>query len=245
MAINQFSIRPGIKKSAILHGFILLAIAVKSIVAPSDPEIYVPSLRVDIVDLPQLTRKELETITPGKPIKEKEAEIIEAPKPETKSDDMVLKEKDGKKKEKKLNALEDKKTSALTRIRALEKIKTRDQTEEEKALIRGNKLSAGASTSGDAKETADPRYEDTVLQAIRQNWTLPIWLSRQNLSALIQIKIESSGRVASKSFQRSSGNKQFDNAVLQAIDDSQPFDAPPEKDRSRILDNGILLGFPL
>ena len=91
--------------------------------------------------------------------------------------------------------------------------------------IKGNKISKGTSLSGDAKESDQANYYDQFLGRLRDNWALPVWLSRQNLSAQVQIYIDARGRLHGFRFVKLSGNAQFDDAVKQALEESAPFPA--------------------
>ncbi len=135
--------------------------------------------------------------------------------------------------------------AAMDRIKALSKLHADTDTDSDKDQaappIKGNKISKGNSLDGDAKESDSANYYDTVRAKLQENWALPIWLSRQNLSAQIEITIDSHGQVREFRFAKPSGNAQFDAAVKKTLQDSQPFPAPPEE----LLMNGILIGFPL
>jgi TolA protein len=155
-------------------------------------------------------------------------------------DEMVLHPKSARKtkdpnREKRLKA-------ALDRIKALSRIDRELHADNAASPpIKGNKISKGSSTAEDAKESDDANYYDSVRSRLQENWALPVWLSRQNLSAQIEIVIDSHGRVREFRFKKSSGNTQFDDAVKKTLAESQPFPTPP----SELLMNGILVGFPL
>lgn len=84
-----------------------------------------------------------------------------------------------------------------------------------------------------------------MVNRVRANWSLPTWLARQNLSARVQIFIDSQGKVQGIRFHKPSGNAQFDEAVQKAISKSQPFDSPPKDMAATLLTRGVFLGFPL
>src|SRR6185312_11718076 len=108
----------------------------------------------------------------------------------------------------------------------------------------GNKISKGTSVSGEAKESDQANYYDSVLQRLRDNWALPIWLTRQNFSAQVQIFIDARGRLHGYRFVRVSGNAKFDDAVKRSLEESDPFPAPPRELSGNVLVNGITFGFP-
>lgn len=244
-----------LKVSFGLHVLAIIAVIFKSLVFPSKSKPYIPALRVDMVALPDVLKKDLQNL----PLTQGAKEIVEALKsaekeakkvkpiklpdtPVEKADphEMVLKPKASAKREKRLS-------SALDRIKALAKIESETKAEAKAAsgvIIKGNQISKGSSLSGNAKE-AEARYEDAVLSKLQQNWSLPVWLSRQNLSAKVRIFIDSRGRIRSYRFEQASGNAQFDTAIKKTLEESQPFPPPPEAVASAMLVDGIPLGFPL
>lgn len=241
--IREDPIGRAITWSLIGHGAIALIVVLKSLVFPGQPLlISPPALRVDLVGLPDLLKKDLAKIS--QPAPPKEAKEVTPPKtvtaePLPKADEMVLNPK--KTQKAKIN-------SALARIRALERLK--DNTEdaeknEESIVIKGNQVSAGTSLSGNARENAQAGYYDLARDSLVEFWTLPPWLARQKLSAQVQIRIDPAGRVLSSKFVKSSGNPTFDAAILNTIRDAQPFPRPPKELLSSLADDGIVFGFPL
>jgi TonB family protein len=175
--------------------------------------------------------------------------IKEPPVEKAAPDELVLHpkkaqaEKTPEPKKKVSEAQEKRLKAAMDRIKALSKIHADTDSEktEDAPPIKGNKISKGNSQDGDAKESDSANYYDTVRAKLQENWALPVWLSRQNLSAQIEITIDGRGQVRDFRFAKPSGNAQFDAAVKRTLQESQPFPAPPED----LLGNGILIGFPL
>lgn len=244
--------------SLVAHGGILFFILLKSLVFPGEPVLIAPALRVDVVGLPDMLKKDLSQVSKTLP-SDLQEKLVEAAKdakkiqpvaePEAvKPDDMVMNPKkvekkfepDAKEKAKKLE-------SALARIRALERLKDSDETEskEDAVVIKGNQVSKGTSLSGAARENAQAGYYDQIREGLAQFWTLPPWLSRQKLSAQVQIRVDPAGRVLSTKFVRPSGNAQFDEAILSTIRESQPLPRPPKELTDSLASNGVIVGFPL
>lgn len=263
----------GFRLSVAVHIGLALLILIKAVVLPGNPVPMVPTLRVDVVGLPDLLKQDLKKapdaransdaikealkqaeesakkITPPKPLP-KVAEPVEKAEP----NEMVLKPKQiqtaKREKEKTKEKHREKKLfSALNRIRALEKI--RDDVKSHKpatansTLIKGNKLSKGSSLSGDAIESDIANYFDSVRERLQDNWEIPIWFKNQGFTAKVQIFIDRSGRLRNFRFVKPSGNAQFDDAVKRTISESQPFAIPPDDVLSTVLVDGILVGFPL
>jgi outer membrane biosynthesis protein TonB len=251
---TAWTFKRGLRVSLIVHGALVLFIVLKALVFPSTVKPFIPSLRVDLVGLPDMVRKDLErlkTLPMPKAGEESESEpekVKVKSDPEAASpDELVLKPKAGSEgKTSKADKAKDRAKKALARIKALEKINEADETPaDDSAVVKGNIVSKGSALSGNAKETAEQSYYEGVLAKLQANWALPIWLSRQSLSAQVQVFIDGRGRVKLTHFMKSSGNPQFDDAVKRAIAASEPFQVPPDELRSSLLNHGILLGFPL
>lgn len=255
-SIRDDELGRALKWSIFVHGAIAIFIIIKSAVFPSDPIMLAPSLRVDIVGLPDLLKKDLSQVSKKIPDVEKSVKqpVAKVAPVETqaKPDEMVLKPTKIEKKtaDKKEEALKDKTRdkklqSALARIRALEKLKDKDEDDDNAVVIKGNQVSAGSSLSGDARESTQSGYYDLVRESLTEFWALPAWLSRQKLAAQVVIRIDAAGTILSSKFLKTSGNPQFDEAILATLRDAQPLPRPPRDLLDSLADNGITVGFPL
>lgn len=248
----------GMRWSFMLHGAAIIIILLKALIFPGKSIPYIPTLRVDVVGLPDVLKRDLNKLANSPPpkaiadaLKKTETEIKKTKehkavvKEHAAPHEMVLKPKveQAKERQKKLK-------SALDRIKSLNKIGALDSKEQSNdnrptAVIKGNMISKGTSLSGDARESAEPNYLDQVRDRLQQNWALPIWLSRQNYSAQVQIYINRDGTLSRFAFIKASGNPQFDEAIKRTLAESQPFAQPPAELQSALLANGVLIGFPL
>jgi TolA protein len=254
----------GIRWSMGVHALIMFLIVIKAVVFPNTAKVYVPTLRVDVVGLPDLLKSEKKN--PGKSLDDiqkmlqkaqadanREKKIappkVTTPVEKADPDELVLHPKSAvtdqaakSAKDKKAEAAKEKRLeAALKRMKALAKIDTDNTPAPQGAPIKGNKISKGNSTAGDAKESDTASYYDSVRSKLQENWELPVWLSRQNLSATVEIVINSRGTVTEFRFVKTSGNPQFDDAVKRTLAKSQPFETPPDE----LLGNRISIGFPL
>lgn len=252
-----------VRVSFALHGLFLALIIFKSLVFPSTPIPFAPTLRVDMVGLPDVLKKDLHNV-PSESSKEiaealKHAEseakkikpvkipdLAKTPIEKADKDELVLKPKQAVEKHEKIR--ENRLKSALARIKALDKIE--DSVEppspaKAAAVVKGNKVSKGSSLAGDAKEAAQASYYDALRGKLQENWALPVWIARQNYSAQVQIFIDAYGRLRSFRFTKPSGNAQFDSAIKKTLEESQPFAHPPDDLAASILTHGVLVGFPL
>ncbi len=246
----------GLRWSLLIHGIITLSVLIQQLIFPSKIIMVPPSLRVDLIGLPELTKRDM-TLAPrpvqnNEVMKEVNTTTPEAPKGSAaKASDSVIKDEMAIAPKSVSNTKERKKTiqAALTRIKALERIKNEQENtttpSRKGGLVKGNVLSAGESISGEVSDNAQNAYFERVRERIQENWELPVWLSRQTLSAQVQLHIDPRGGIRNYRFIKSSGNPQFDEAVKKALQTSVPFPVPPAGLTSAVLTNGILVGFPL
>jgi TonB family protein len=247
----------GLKLSAFLHFAFILFILIQGVFFPDQTIPYIPTLKVDLVGLPDVLKKDLAlpNQTPTKEIIAKTVKKIEQqakeaakhpPKEVAKKDEMVMKSKPQalKKQESVTDTrLEKKNQRALDRLKSLAKIQEGPDVPQK--LIKGNKISPGSSLSGEAKEALTANYYDLLRDRLKENWSLPIWLSRQNYRANVMVSIDPQGRLIELKFTKSSGNSQFDDAVKRAFQNSVPLPIPPQELKQTLLSHGILVGFPL
>ncbi|MBI3557238.1 MAG: TonB C-terminal domain-containing protein [Deltaproteobacteria bacterium] len=252
----------GFKTSASAHAVLALFAIAMGIALPHSPVKFLPSIRVDLVALPDVKKSDLGKVQPRvddvsdlskqlhdaaqltKTLTDKAKKIpsppptpdemikVEKDKPKPKPDSAATKEAERKK------ALRN----AIDRIAALDEIAKDDKPAhpKPKAAAKGNKLSNGDSTSGGAAIDTN-QFISKMTGRLRDNWNLPVWLSKQNLDAKVVVFLDRAGYVNNTIMAKSSGNKQFDAFCLQTIRMAQPFGEPP----ADILSDGLTLGFPL
>lgn len=241
-----------LRGSFIAHFLALIATFIGSIALPHKPKQYVPSVRVDLVGLPDIKKADLSKTSPAEveKLKQKLDEIDKAER-------AALKEKAKKaevaKKETNLdpdamslkkNEKDDSQTRKKEMSDALRRMKALQAMEEEVAKTaapaKGNILSKGSALMGEQNMDTD-LYVDELVSRIREHWNLPLWLKNQRLVAKVMLYIDSRGDIARVVFTQRSGNDQFDSQVMKAIELSAPFPRP----NAEIKSDGILLGFPL
>lgn len=246
----------GLRASAGFHAGLVIVAILLSLTLAREPKKFIPSIRVDLVALPDAKKADLDKMQPSDyedlSAKLKEStkgtkELLEAqkkipdPKPAEPAEDvMALKKKE---KAEPKNRKKDLK-SALDRIKALADLESETESEkkgrQKKYVAKGNELSKGSSSSGVVSDQAD-QFFSGLQSKIRNNWNLPVWLSKQNLNATVVIFLDRSGYVSNSIIAKSSGNKQFDDYCLKTVRMAQPFGAPPDD----VVQEGITLGFPL
>lgn len=235
--------------SAVAHVGLIAFLVIKSIVAPSTPKEYIPSLRVDLVALPD--RKVDDQVVPAptvaapeeKPEEKPAAAPKEEPKlkvePEKDKGEMSVAKKKKQKPSKKEVAAQEKMKRALARIKSIERIKAMSEP------IKGNQISKGSAITGEAKIALETSYIDLVRERIITYWELPKWLKDQNLSANVQVFIDRKGTMIRFVFIKPSGNEQFDSEVKRTLQASSPFPVPPTELISDMMNDGIIYRFPM
>ncbi len=248
MAQNEPLAR-ALRISLILHFAVAMAILIKGLLLPSEPKIFLPSLRVDLIGLPDLKRSEIPKPAPSNPEPEKKETLPPPPAPkvavapETEQGDYSTSKKKPQKKEtsRKEKEAQTKLKRALDRIKALERVKALAGEDE----IKGNQVSIGSALTGEARQALETSYFDVVLERVRTYWELPKWLQDQGRSAKVMVYLDSQGRMKSFQFVQPSGNDAFDQEVKRTLQASNPFPVPPAAIAGEIGKQGILLGFPL
>lgn len=84
----------------------------------------------------------------------------------------------------------------------------------------------GATASREENQSQINDYSRFVWSKVKKNWTLPAALMpKNNVEAIIDVKITQSGAVEYIGFEKRSGNNYFDDSALRAVKKSMPF--PP------------------
>ncbi|MFM6928096.1 MAG: TonB family protein [Bdellovibrio sp.] len=181
------------------------------------------------------------------PVKQPKAEPVKVPPKTAKKDDGVNLEK-----------VKHQQQSAIDKLKAmaaLEKIKEDVANNKPKTppgtgkattgsqQIKGNVLSPGSSLTGLTKLQHD-NYMSDLDTHIKQKWSLPEWLAKRDLKAQVRLYIDARGNILGRKIVKSSGNPSYDEQVLETIDQSAPFPAPPEKFSDILGVDGVVIGFP-
>jgi hypothetical protein len=237
------------RSSAGFHAILVIFAIVSGLVFHKDPVRFTPSIRVDLVGLPDLKKKDLSNASSDdlaaldqkiSKLKNKTAPISKVAPPEPNV--MALKHKK-EPVEKKEPTRKDVLKNALDRIKAISELESqvgKSKSKTQKIVAKGNSISQGNSLSGDVGTDTDA-FVAKMRERLQDNWKIPIWLSNRNLSAKVVVFLDRTGYITNTVFAKGSGNQQFDDYVLKTIKMAQPFGIPP----SEILDGGITLGFPL
>ena len=248
------SLRYGIRLSLGIHLLILIVILIKGLAFPGKPLRHIPALKVDLVALPDVLKKDL--VRPSDSKMSRDIEKILKQATPTQSDvkqnqsekrKVETNEDTGLKPSSRPRNVEQRNKQALDRIKSLAKIQdfAKEPQNQKNTLIRGNQISNGTSLSAEARENAEANYLDLLKDRLQDNWVLPPWIARMDLSAQVRLFMDSRGKVRTFRFVKTSGNEQFDDAIKKALQESQPFPFPPHELEATLLTDGILIGFPL
>jgi colicin import membrane protein len=241
------------KRSLLAHGIILFLMLMANKLnffnlANHEPKIILPSVRVDIVELPKHTLEELKKIEIAPPptkVEEKSVEKnipVEKVVPKEKLDNAF--EEIVKKTEKKLA---DKQIENLKKLNELKKTEER-RDEMKQLLLAGNKVQAGTQVQGEEITQELTEFDNYILEVtekVRYQWKLPSYLKNLPLKCRIQLFINAEGLVQVAKIMESSGNEEYDNWALKSIKDAAPFKIPAQSILPDLLRGKFVLGYPL
>ena len=105
--------------------------------------------------------------------------------------------------------------------------------------------SATASAAGEARiseseiNAQTSEYIGVVWSRVKQNWTMPqALMPKENITAIIDVRIGRSGALEYAGFEKRSGNRYFDESALRAVKKSSPFQPLPHW----VMDQSIEIG---
>jgi TonB family protein len=241
---SHSDVKPSLVPSVIFHVSIVLFLGFKAFMIPEQTLEYIPSVRVDIIDLPdKITSAEI----PQTPAKEspkesaaekpkEKAKEIEKPKAEEK---VVLNEKSKEKPKADTS-------KSIDRIKQMIEAENKAKVPKEEVLptpaFKGNRISPGSSLKG-IQQLDFNNYQDSIYTHAKKHWEIPRWLSDSNLNASILITIDEKGFVTKKKIVRSSGDASYDQSVLSAIDKASPFPPPEDKFVDLLSVSGVQITF--
>ena len=225
--------RSHLKKSIIFHALVLFIFGVKFVVFYDVSDLdQKKAIQVDMVALPN--KKDNKKIS-----KKKKTQTVKNLKKKPKNS----KAKNSKAKKRKLSKKKPpREATALQSLKELEAFKKLEEDIKSQE-IKGNRLAAGDSINS-LNKIQYVNYKKTLHKAIKKKWNLPTWMEDGELYAEALIKIDETGFIITKSLILSSGNSIYDKFVLQAISDSSPLPAPPDKFVNIVGVKGVVLRFP-
>lgn len=184
-------------------------------------------VQVDLVGLPeQLISKKINPLLPETPdpgtIKNTNTNKAAPKNTVIHKGDLVIRDK-RKEKQAALDEIRDR----LKREEALRALK-KEAGSFGRGKIKGNKLSQGSASVGTVG-TAKDKYIGVLTESIKQQFNVFSWQQKKGLVAEVVLKLQTNGRVLWRKISKPSHDIMYDSAVLQAIDDAQPFPVPDDK----------------
>ena len=210
------------------------------------------SVRVDVVAMPRMTKKELEAMQlPQGGAKGEEGSVEESQAPDTKN--TFLKKgksfadllKDISKKDVAKKKQKGKKGDTKSGKEGLD---NKSRSDLRDLVLAGNKISKGTSLTGGSqavKSVGFVKYIQAIPAHVRPKWTLPSYLLNQELKCRIRIYIGENGKLLKAEIFESSGNSEYDQRALSAVKRSTPFPSPEKEIVSNLNRGELVLGFPL
>jgi colicin import membrane protein len=244
---EESEFKSAIKWSLIAHAVIFGFFTIKAAFFNAEPIDYSAAIRVDIVALPEkLDPNKISLEKPTEKEKENSEKSKATPLPEKKQ---KAKEPDAinlkKTKSKEQQALDKiKAQSAIDKIKNdMEREKNQREALKKITQVKGNVLSPGTALTGLDKLQHETYVSDLDKQ-IKEHWSLPEWMANQDLKAQVRVRIDGKGQIISREIIKTSGNKNYDEIVLDTVDQSAPFPPPPDKFVAIVSVQGIVIGFP-
>ncbi|MFM8269994.1 MAG: energy transducer TonB [Pseudomonadota bacterium] len=195
-------------------------------------------VQVDVVGLPdQLINQKLNPLLPEvanpesmnkKTTSEPKAvpkDVMEDPLTKTQKDKSTNKKKETREKDQEQaikEALEE-----AQREQALKGLQSNNGNKG-RGKIKGNILSQGTSSSG-VVGTAKDKYVGLLTESIKQQFNIFSWQQKKGLVAEVKLMLLPTGRIKWRKIVKPSRDILYDSAVLQAIDDAQPFPVPEDQ----------------
>lgn len=250
--------------SVIIHLILIFSsFLLGNLIVKSTPDLPVSiierSVRVDVVAMPKMTIKELESLPKVPIVKEEESKVAAPSEPK----EIVPKVADDseapviEKEVKKKSFLEMLKEQKKKKLEAPKENKRRQREEEgidsdsaaklNNLILEGNQVQKGTARTGDgaAVEGDFQLYVSSLPDFLSDYWTLPSWLKERDLRCVIQVWINSRGEVIRTEVLESSGNKEYDQRALASIKAASPFPVPASEIVSKLMSGKVALVFPL
>lgn len=245
IAISSF------KKSILLHGLLIALLTINVVFFTDQQVTYIPTIKVDIVDLPD--KRPSNTKVAPAPVPQKKSVAQKKPPPPPppqKKARPALKKIRTQKSQKKSETQqlkaqkpiepieqEDIGQQAIKRLESIERIKEMVAVQE---AIKGNRIMPGTALKGLNKIDYD-NYTDRLHRHVQSHWQLPKWLAISGeLNTVVKIYLSPEGYIISKQLIQSSGDPRFDEIVLSAIEKASPFPQPEDR-FVNIIQEGITL----
>lgn len=134
-------------------------------------------------------------------------------------------------------------TSNLNIEKAINAIKQKDSSRQEttpKSNTNTSSASGGIMISQAQATAQTNEYIAVIWSRVKGNWTLPAALMpKENIETIIDVKISRNGALEHIGFEKSSGNRYFDDSAIKAVKKSSPFPPLPSYVSGNYIEIGI------
>lgn len=235
---------PYFKKAFIVSGVFHASLFTLACVLPFIPFFqgkkvmyYSHAIRVDLVGLPEKIRHKEDTDIIS--TQEKIKEVIRKKEEQIKEEPNTLRFKSKKEKEN----FRKKQLSALKRLEALKALERKQIKTKKEALRKGNIMTSGVDSPSDINGEVLSEYEMSLKEKIKLRWALPSYLLKQKqLMGNLIIYLDRDGSIIRKQIV-SSGNREFDLFMNQALEEALPFPTVPNEIYKDLRYDGISITF--
>lgn len=221
---------PSLQKATLLSGvlhlmfFLMVLVALRQsgrIVIPSP---YIVSL-VDPKGVPSASRTLLSEQTREETrVKSKDTEMAQ---PKEKAKDRTDAKENEKRVEDRITELASlKKIEKIVKLRSIISLKGMEGSGARGSAAKGNP--AGSEAGGSSEGTLFDSYYAKITDEIRSEWIYPD-TAREDLLAVVYVKIARDGTLTVQGIEKSSGNTLFDRSTLKAIAKATPVSPPPHE----------------
>ncbi len=245
-------LKPYLQWSLVIHCLMFLGLVFYGIyklwVTPPPKVAAIPTIRVDLVQLPKEKQKIADPMVPVELTpKAKEDPKLEVPKAEADKIDKTEKKAVVKTKPKNKTVSKDTEKLSQSKRDLLKKILNKEKTTVAKPLAKntvvGNKLSKGESLVG-IQALQMGGYEKKIYHKIKVNWQLPSALLNKSHKAEVLVYLDSLGAIQSLKFNKRSSSAAYNKFVEESVRKTEPFPSPPKDLVQYVRSRGVLLKFP-
>lgn len=273
--IKERSLQFYTMNSLIVHTFLICISIIVSYIFVQDQmklrefntKLLEASVRVDMVALPDKTLKELKSLQQLDAAASKSVKVKKTSKNKPVESPEVVKKVIDTPPEKVVKFLKDKKKKTLSdmlkkysdnKVKTAKRKPTKKPKENnidkgamsrlEGLVKKGNIVKSGAAIAGTGSQQELDEFEKYAVklpEIVRPFWKLPSYLLDQGLHCRIQLFISKEGKVIRKVISESSGEKEFDQRAIRAIESVGVFPVVPDLIVKRVASGSIVLGFPI
>lgn len=98
---------------------------------------------------------------------------------------------------------------------------------------------SGATTGAGSLKARYPAYYSIIHDRVQENWIYPDGFEYKKVSVIVSIKIDRSGKLLELLLEESSGNKRFDDSLMNAVQKASPFPPLPHEFEGKYLETGL------